>query len=271
MFSIGEFAKVGRVSVRMLRHYDALGLLRPARVDSHSGYRYYAADQLARLNRILALSDLGIGLKQVAEVLDERPSAEQLRGMLRLRRGELAERVAAETARLARVEARLRLIEVEDAMSEVDVVVKPVEGARVVAVGGIAESFEYEDIGPVVGGLCASLAERMERASLKFAGPAIAWYEPADDRVHVQACAPYVGSPEGAGLDEVELPALAHAATLVHRGTMATIAESYQALARWIDDNGYRAEAGHAREVYLHTDGDEAGWVTELQIPVSAA
>ena len=59
MFSIGDFARHGRVSVRMLRHYDALGLLRPAHVDPVTGYRSYRAAQLSRLNRIVALKELG--------------------------------------------------------------------------------------------------------------------------------------------------------------------------------------------------------------------
>lgn len=52
MLSIGDFARLGQVSVRMLRHYDGIGLLRPARVDAATGYRRYAVDQIARLNRI---------------------------------------------------------------------------------------------------------------------------------------------------------------------------------------------------------------------------
>src|SRR5207248_6590927 len=69
MFSIGDFAKLGQVSVRMLRHYDAIGLLIPVAVDPASGYRYYQADQLRRLNRIIALKDLGFTLQQVREIL----------------------------------------------------------------------------------------------------------------------------------------------------------------------------------------------------------
>jgi effector-binding domain-containing protein len=65
MFSIGEFARHGRVSVRMLRHYDAIGLLRPASVDADSGYRFYQASQLAELNRIIALKDLGFMMRQL--------------------------------------------------------------------------------------------------------------------------------------------------------------------------------------------------------------
>jgi DNA-binding transcriptional MerR regulator len=65
MFSIGDFAGLGRVSVRMLRHYDAIGLLPPAHVDPHSGYRFYTANQLRLLNRIITLKDLGFSLQQV--------------------------------------------------------------------------------------------------------------------------------------------------------------------------------------------------------------
>jgi DNA-binding transcriptional MerR regulator len=82
MFTIGDFARHGRVSVRMLRHYDATGLLRPDHVDPASGYRYYTAVQLARLNRITALKDLGCTLQQVQDIVDEKVSAEQLRGTL---------------------------------------------------------------------------------------------------------------------------------------------------------------------------------------------
>ncbi|EPY92305.1 hypothetical protein K530_53985 [Streptomyces noursei CCRC 11814] len=82
MFSIGDFARYGRVSARMLRHYDAIGLLPPARTDPVTGYRSYAAAQLARLNRIIALKDLGFSLQQVAAILDEQVGAAELRGML---------------------------------------------------------------------------------------------------------------------------------------------------------------------------------------------
>lgn len=89
MLTIGDFARHGRVSVRMLRHYDAIGLLRPARVDPASGYRLYAAAQLTTLNRVIALKDLGFTLQQVGTILTEQVSAGELRGMLRLRRAEL--------------------------------------------------------------------------------------------------------------------------------------------------------------------------------------
>ena len=59
MFKIGEFSKLSRISIRMLRHYDEIGLLVPEETDPWTGYRRYAAAQLMTANRITALRGLG--------------------------------------------------------------------------------------------------------------------------------------------------------------------------------------------------------------------
>ncbi len=115
MLSIGEFARRGRVSVRMLRHYDAIGLLLPAHVDPTTGYRFYDIRQIARLSRIVALKDLGFTLQQVQAILDEQIDAEKLSVMLRRRRAELNAQIEADAARLAHVEEQLQSIEDEGA------------------------------------------------------------------------------------------------------------------------------------------------------------
>ena len=66
---IGEFSKLSRVSVRMLRHYDELGLLAPSEVDPMTGYRYYSERQLIAAGRIAALRALGFGLSETRELL----------------------------------------------------------------------------------------------------------------------------------------------------------------------------------------------------------
>jgi DNA-binding transcriptional MerR regulator len=97
MLSIGDFARLGHVSPRMLRHYDELGLLRPSRVDPATGYRSYRVAQLARLHRLLALRDLGLSLDQIRDVLDDEPPLDQLRGMLRMRRTQIEQGLARST------------------------------------------------------------------------------------------------------------------------------------------------------------------------------
>lgn len=270
MFQIGEFAKAGRVSVRMLHHYDAIGLLRPARVDA-TGYRFYEGPQLARLNRIVALKDLGFTLETVALILDSSPSAEALRGMLRQRRGELEQQLAADTARLASVEARLHVIEGEGTMPQYEVIIKSLPVVRLAVLSGEADSFEASVIGPVISPLYERLFGELAAAGITPTGPGVAYYEQLDGgRVTVHAGA-QVSLPAGTGTFHiVDLPAVDQAATLIHRGPMEHVMPSVQALARWIDANGW-VSSGPSRELYLDygMDADPQQWVTELQEPVA--
>ncbi|MCX5379994.1 MerR family transcriptional regulator [Streptomyces sp. NBC_00091] len=277
MFTIGDFAKHGRVSVRMLRHYDALGLLRPARVDPVTGYRWYEAAQLARLNRVIALKELGFSLDQVGAVLDERVTAEELRGMLRLRQAELETAMAEAAARLTRVGTRLRTIENEGTMPADEIVVKSLPPVRLAELTGVAESYAPQDIGPVIGPLYEDLCRRVETAGVLPTGPGLAYYEEAPGgepgSVLVHAGLPVAAAVRaedlGAGVRIVELPGVERAATVVHRGAMDDVLPTAQALARWIDAHGHRS-AGYARELTLACPEDPDQWVTELQEPLAS-
>ncbi|MFI1838005.1 MerR family transcriptional regulator [Streptomyces olivaceoviridis] len=274
MFTIGDFARHGRVSVRMLRHYDATGLLRPAHVDPASGYRHYTAAQLARLNRIIALKDLGFSLRQVRDIVDEKVGAEELRGMLRLRRAELETAMAAAGARLVQVEARLRAIESEGHMPTNDVVIKTVPSVRVAELTATAASFGPEHIGPVIGPLYDELFRRLDSAGIAPTGPGVAFYEDAPEgggRITVHAAVQVSAPLQDDGTFRVlDLPALDRAATIVHRGSMDTVLPTAQTLAHWIDAGGYRS-TGYPREVNLECPENRDEWVTELQAPVSRA
>lgn len=273
MFNIGEFAKLGQVSVRMLRHYDAIGLLPPAAVDPASGYRTYRAGQLGRLNRIIALKDLGFSLQQVQVMLDDRIAAAELRGMLRLRRAQLEAQLTADARRLAGIDARLRTIEREGQMNTADVILKEVAPIRVAELTGTAADYGPEHIGPVIQPLYPELFRRLDAAGVKPAGPAIAYYEPeageSGESVTVHAAMPVSASPRpGHGFSIVDLPAISSAATIIHRGPMDDVMHSLQVLARWIEDHGFRT-AGYHPEVYLEYCPDEpAKGVTEIQVTV---
>jgi DNA-binding transcriptional MerR regulator len=270
MFSIGDFARHGRVSVRMLRHYDAIGLLQPARVDRVTGYRYYEAEQLSRLNRIVALKDLGFTLEQVRAILDEKVGVEELRGMLRLRQADLQSQIATDSSRLAQVEARLQIIEREGAMPTDDVQIKRIPGVRVAEISAIAAGFDPQSIGPVAGPLYDELCDRLDRAGLAPSGPAIAYYDdsPDDDGIVVHATFPVkADSRDDYGFSIVDLPEIERAATIVHRGAMDNVMSTIQTLARWIDSGGYRS-TGYNRELYVEGGEDRDAWVTELQEPI---
>jgi DNA-binding transcriptional MerR regulator len=145
MFRIGEFTKLSHVTVKTLRYYDRIGLLRPAEVDRFTNYRYYSASQLPRLNRILALKGLGLSLDQIGRLLENDLPPEQIRGMLRLKQIEIRERLDQEQARLALVEQRLEQIEQEEAMPREEVAIKDIPSQTVASVRDTIPSMEHID------------------------------------------------------------------------------------------------------------------------------
>jgi len=270
MLNIGEFARLGQVSPRMLRHYDETGLFKPQRVDPQTGYRSYEVAQLGRLHRLLALRDLGYSLEQIRQLLDDDPPVEQLRGMLRLRKAQIEQDVAEDQARLRRVEAHLRALEGSMVMSSLDVVVKSTDPVRIGETSGVAPGFGHENLNPVFHQLVPLVLGHLARAGAR-PGIMIAWYEePADDGsviVHVGFDTGDQAVPEGDGVRVVELPSI-RVASVLHHGPMDNVESVYEALVRWIEDSGYQL-AGPSRELYHEWDDEKPERsVTELQMPI---
>jgi DNA-binding transcriptional MerR regulator len=272
MFSIGEFARLGGVSVRTLRHYDEIGLLRPATVDPDTGYRGYSARQLGQLNRIIALKDLGLSLSQARRLLAG-ITLEELQGMLMLRRAQLEHELIEHQNQLLGVEARLRTIAREGAMPADDIVAKTIPAVGVVVIAGPAPGWAAENIVPVVNRLAGRFDQLGIGERVKEAGPRVVFYaHEHGENVTVHLALP-VTEPPG------ELPAPAYyrvlpeieAATTVRNGLSASIFPMvYQDLVHWIDERGYRAAPGPGREVWVHEVDDIADvdqQVFEIQLP----
>lgn len=99
-YKVGEFAKLTKVSVRTLHHYDRIGILKPAAI-SDGGHRLYTENELLRLQQILTLRYLGFPLAQIGELL-ERPDFDLLASM-QIQRTAVRERIS----ELEQVEAAL--------------------------------------------------------------------------------------------------------------------------------------------------------------------
>lgn len=259
---ISDFARLGQVSVRRLRHYDAIGLLVPDHVDPASGYRSYSPEQLHVLNRLVALKDLGFSLDQVRGLLTEDVGVEELSGMLRLRRAELEEEARTVGTRLAAVESRLRMIRKESAMSP-DYVVKTIPAVRLAA---RRATLDPDMLGQHVESMFEAVAAGLRHVPGALATP-IATYDDSDTGLQVTVGYAY-GGPPPEGTEVVDLPQT-QAVCGVHLGSMAQIGESWQALHRWVVENHY-AYAGPCRELYVQAvSPDQSDWVTELQQPVT--
>ncbi|MST35229.1 MerR family transcriptional regulator [Acidimicrobiaceae bacterium USS-CC1] len=272
MLTIGDFARLGQVSPRMLRHYDEIDLLRPDRVDPVTGYRLYDVRQLGRLHRIVALRDMGFGLEQIAQVLSEEVSVDELRGMLRLRRAQIARTVEEEQGRLRRVEAHLRALEWSDTVELQDVVVKqtvPVRVARATATG-----LSHADIGAAFGRLLPRVLAHLEAAGVA-PGLSVGVYEDQGGSVPEGELVLHAGFaigdrdlPDGDDVHVVDLPVVEVAAA-TYRGPNDGIVAAWEALVRWVDDSGYRL-VGDCRELYHEWDDtDPSRNVMELQQPIA--
>ncbi|BAB72303.1 transcriptional regulator [Nostoc sp. PCC 7120 = FACHB-418] len=270
MLKIGDFSKLSQVSVKALRLYDQMGLLKPIKVDNFTSYRYYSAEQLPRLNRILAFKDLGFSLEQIAKLLDENLPPEQIRGMLRLKQGEIQRLVEAEQARLIRVEARLKQIEQEDSMPNYEVVIKKVAPIQVASIRQILP--DNPSIGQLYGEISEYLAQNGVKAGDYYAG---IWHDPGykDTDIDAEAVISIEGSIKGNERIKIyELPGSETTACLIHHGSYETLAQAYATLVSWIEANGYNITAPN-REVYIigGNEQNNDSYVTELQFPVAQA
>ena len=269
LIKIGDFARLCQVSVPTLHHYDDIGLLKPISVDQFTGYRYYSVSQMPRLNRILALKDLGFSLEQIDQVLNGDLSLEQLRGMLKLKRAELEEHLADEQSRLMRISTRLRQIELEDSMSDYDVVLKTVApmwiASRTVTIPTNDQVPKY--LNPA---FCEA-SDYAKDQGAKFTGPCFAiWHQAAEVHENEVAEAAFPidrALPGNAEVKVYELPQ-AQVASAVHHGAFENFVQLHTTLLKWIEANGYRI-VGAYREFYIEHDPNHMNEsATEIQYPV---
>lgn len=265
---IGEFARLGQVSVQTLRYYADLGLLVPSEVDRFSSYRYYTLDQLPRLIRILALKDLGISLDQIIHLLSEDLSNAELSRILLLKQSELREQVQEHLDRLDRINARLRFIEESKSFPSYEVIIKQVASLRVATVRGTIPSFW--DSEP----LWAELMANIERAKLTPCAPFFTLCHAVEPGIDIEVCAPVPDSARDSSEILVQtLPVVETMACTLHQGAFTGLITAFTALVQWVGRNGYQI-CGPDREIYLRfPEGNQLrednGALTELQIPIT--
>ena len=285
MLRIGEFSQLGQVSVRTLHHYDERGLLKPAEIDNWTGYRFYSVKQLPRLNRILALKDLGFSLDQISRLVDDTLPAEQLRGMLTLKQAEIERQLTEGQMRLLRVAARLKQIEREGEVSPYEVVIKTTTSQTVASTRQTVPTLE--DMPTYRCELYDELYDLVSKHHAKPLTPEYALYhtiEYVDRDIDMEAAVAVDKIPEAVpddGEDHLtfrELPAVRQMASVVHEGSAWDIPQAITALFGWIGENGY-ASAGPYRELHLSGRENELfradsanvdSVLVEIQVPIQA-
>ncbi len=270
MFKIGDFSRLSFVTVKALRYYDEIGLLKPVKVDQFTGYRYYSADQLPRLNHILALKDLGLSLDEIALLVKDGLSPAQMRAIFILKKADLAQRVADEQKRLERVERLLQQLEKEGTMPNHQITIKKVEPMLVAGIRAILPTFA--ESGPLFGEIYSYV---MPKGGRPAGAPMMLYHQPEyqDHDVDLEVALPLEKTIKGSERVKVYELAGAEVADTVHKGAYNSVGGAYNDIMAWCEANNYQP-AGPCREIYLTNPNDlddPAKNVTEIQMPVKKA
>jgi DNA-binding transcriptional MerR regulator len=271
LLRIGEFARIGRVSIATLRHYEKAGLLKPQALDRDTGYRYYSLDHLARLNRIIALRELNFPLEQIARLLAEDLDTARLRAMFTLKQAQTQHMIDTERARLTRIAARLRQIEQEGKMPTYDVLLKQVDPLLVASIRASVPIISER------GHLYATLSAYLEREGVRRLQPDLlllhSRHEIRDEvmSIDVEVAMPLPASTTLAANERIAVRTLPGAcvASTVHSGDDLSLAQAYVALHRWMQEHRYRL-CSPPRQLHLQRaeQMDPGLYVTEVQFPV---
>ena len=263
MLTIGEFARRGGVTIRMLRHYHKIGLLVPAGVDSSNRYRLYEERQLGALSNIVILKDLGFTLTEVRRLIHD-VGHDELLALLRLRRNDFLSQLEQMQSRLALIERHIAGLEKEQPLAPGEIELRSMPPVHAVVATATAVSIEL--LGPVLDELWALLARRMSGARVRPSGRALVFFTEEDVHAAVPVDRSVVEAPRGLSL--VNLPSFPAAATIVWRGPMdARFPKVYTLLADWIESQGFEPLDGR-RDVFLDPLPEDGQVSMKIQWPV---
>ena len=265
MLKIGEFSKLSRVSIRMLRHYDELGLLAPQSIDPFTGYRYYGEDQLPLAGQICALKDMGFGLAEVKAILACQRDRAVLDRFLADKQAELTRREETIRQQLRLLDTARKRLRKDEPMMQYNVSLKTLPQRQVASVRMTLPSYDQE------GMLWSVLVS--ETASLKLQPDDPCYcsvifhdgeYKEAD--VDVEAQKTVKGTyPDTEHVKFKTMPPVTFASA-TYRGPYSKISEVNAAVAAWVRDNGYVYD-GFAFNIYHvspHETSNPEEFVTEV-------
>ncbi len=240
MLTIGDFSRLSRVTPRMLRHYDALGLLRPQAVGDN-GYRYYRQEQLSDLLRIQWLKSYGFSLGEIGPLLELED--EQLLPHLRRRRLDLCRELSRQQGIIHQIEADILRMEGTTFMEkQYHVILIEDPEQKVFSIRDTIGVDQYHDF--------------FERLYREAAARGLTQAGPIQMLYHDEAFSPERSDVEAQmvvaqdGPDVKRKPACLCAA-VQHRGAYDKLYQAYDALCAWLAEHTEYRMCGPAMDRYF--------------------
>ncbi|MGH1297951.1 MerR family transcriptional regulator [Bacillus pretiosus] len=268
MFKIGDFSKLSSISIRMLRHYDKVELLQPVKVDEQSGYRYYSAAQLKKVNRIQTLKDMGFNIATIKEIVE----SDNIDGI----KEQFLNRSAQIKEDMNNLQKQLRLLETSMKMMREDVVemnyyvsIKEIPERNVASVRKIIPSYNCE------GDVWSILMQEIHMKNISIAHPSysIAVFhdrEYKENDVDVEIQLSILGKNENTNDVTFKNIESTHVASITVNGSYEQMTAVNEAAAKWIETEGYEL-VGPMFNIYHVSPAmelDPNKWVTEVCYPV---
>ena len=274
MFKIRDFSRLCRTTVRTLRYYDEIGLLKPVKIDNYTGYRYYSVDQLPRLNRIAMLKSLGLSLDDIRELLDNDLPTDHIKQLLQVKQSEIKQRFNEDEERLHQVEAWLDKINKGDKMpTDIAIQEKDVPELQVIS---RRETGTYET---TIDKLADELMEQINRPEnqgrVTITGPVMMLcheeeYKEGDADIEIVVPVSGAVTVENPSFEIKTLPRC-RVLSFIHRGAYNSyydIAYVYAQIYKYAEENNLELIPPD-REVYLNNREEvpEDDLLTEIQFP----
>jgi len=270
MFKIGDFSKLTQVSIRMLRYYDEMGLLKPAKVDEFTGYRLYSISQISKLNKIIALRDVGFLVADIALILEEN-NDDIIFKKLEEKKQELLDTIYFENQKLLRLESMIKSIEMESVKMEYEVKLKAIPSYKVISLRRIIPAYNCE------GMLWGDLGKFVERENIHCSSSNVAFaiyhdreYKERDVDTEVVMAVDEFGESNGEFIFR-ETEAVPCIASIMVPGPFENIAPAFESLANWLEKNENYTMTGTSRQVCHKgpwNENNPEDYLTEIQVPV---
>ena len=268
MLKIGDFSKLGRVTVKTLRYWDEIGILKPDFVNTENGYRYYNSEKLALVFEIQSMKDIGLYLEDIAGIIRNGLHKNQWLDLLRSRRVTLVDEINLHESKLVKLDQMISQIEKEKHMEKVEIRELP----KVIVASYRTTIPDYNALFTVA----PAMGELMKKQGAICSDPPYCFniYHDGEYRekdIDVEICESVVNwYKNDNGITYKEIAAVSNAAVIAHHGPYETLGKSYSTILSWIENNGYEV-TDNPRESYIdgiwNKDNSE-DWLTEIQIPV---
>lgn len=270
MFKIGEFSKLTQVSIRMLRYYEEMGLLKPDRVDDSTKYRFYSAAQIPTLNKITFLRDIGFSVSEIAETLSSW-SDEVVQKKLEAKQSKIEAEIEKQQDALLKIAQAQRDLEESHIPMDSKVIIRAIPSYQVLSLRRVVRDYYQE------GFLWKEMSAFIEGLDIIHASNTFTIYHDLDYReqdVDIEICLPVNRKGKDTDVftfrDTEAIPLMA--CTMVY-GPFENIAGMFKSFAHWLENHNQYEMRGTSRQIVHRgpwNESDPENYVIEIQIPLKA-